>query len=233
MLVHLNHRLVQMCLQLLRAQIWAVADKRLHRISARLVPSNAADTPVAIAHARLVVLGSNSQRIHEEVIFAGGQVKEGRIVRIDRVGELERLFDAGTNHSPPAAFLERIQPLWPTHRESLFRALEARMRDRTETLKSRLDERATREVAAMRSAMGELLIRIRTELTAVQPQLELFTTPEREQLERDHDALQRRLDELPAEMDQEERLIRERYSNPLPKLFPVSVTYLVPQNLAV
>ena len=232
-LVHLNHRLVQMCLQLLRAQIWAVADKRLHRISARLVPSNAADTPVAIAHARLVVLGSNNQRIHEEVIFAGGQVKEGRIVRIDRVGELERLFDAGTNRSPSAAFLERIQPLWPTHRENLFRALEARMRDRTDTLKSRLDERATREVAAMRSAMGELLIRIRTELTAVQPQLELFTTPEREQLERDHDALQRRLDELPAEMDQEERLIRERYANPLPKLFPVSVTYLVPQNLAV
>ena len=106
------------------------------------------------------------------------------------------------------------------------------MRDRTETLKSRLDERAAREVVAMRGSMQELLVRIRTQLTEVQPQLELFTTPEREQLERDQSALQRRLDELPAEMDQEEQLIRSRYPNPLPKLFPVAVTYLVPQHLA-
>lgn len=232
-LVHLNHRLVQICLQLLRAQIWAVADKRLHRITARVIPSNASDMPVAIAHARLVVLGADNQRIHEEVIFAGGQLREGRYARIERIGELERLLGAGTKQLPPQAFLDRLPELWPGHRDNLLRSLEARMRDRTETLQSRLEERANREVAAMRSAMQELIQRIREELTAVQPQLELFTTPEKEQLERNRSALERRLDDLPAEMDREDALIRRRYSQPSPKLFPVAVTYLVPQNLAV
>lgn len=231
-LVHLNHRLVQMCLQLLRAQIWAVADKRLNRITARVLPSNESDVPVAIAHARLVVLGGDNQRIHEEVIFAGGQVKEGRFTRIDRVGELERLMGSRLDQMPPKSFLDRLQPLWTGHRDNLLRALESRMRDRTKTLQSRLDERAENEVGAMRSSIQELMKRIGEELNAAQPQLELFTTPEKEQFERDRSALQRRLDELPQEMEREEELIRARYARPSPKLFPVAVTYLVPQSLA-
>jgi len=38
-LAHLGHRLVQMCLRLLRAEIWAPEGQRkLHRVSARVVP---------------------------------------------------------------------------------------------------------------------------------------------------------------------------------------------------
>ena len=38
-LVHLNHRLVQMCLRLLRAEVWAQDDvKKLHRVTVRSVP---------------------------------------------------------------------------------------------------------------------------------------------------------------------------------------------------
>lgn len=43
-LVHLNHRLVQMCLRLLRAEVWSQgSQKRLHRVTAKLVPSSVAD----------------------------------------------------------------------------------------------------------------------------------------------------------------------------------------------
>lgn len=231
-LVHLNHRLVQMCLQLLRAQIWSQGEQRLSRMTARLVPPNNTDVPVVIAHARLVVLGADNQRIHEEVIFAGGQLREGRFTRIDRVGELERLSAAGLPQPAPDWFKESIEPLWPTHRENLWRALEARMRDRTKTLQSRLDERAEAEVTAMRSAIGELINSIRAQLHDAQPQLELFSTPEREQLERDRSALERRLTDLPKEMDREEERIRARYASPSPRLFPVSVTYLVPPGLS-
>ncbi len=73
----------------------------------------------------------------------------------------------------------------------------------------------------MRGGMQELAERIGEELDAVNPQLELFTTPEREQFERDRNALRRRLDELPGEIDREERLIRARYADPHPRLFPV------------
>ncbi len=45
-LVHLNHRLVQMSLRLLRAEVWSVKGrKRLHRITARLVPNHILNTP--------------------------------------------------------------------------------------------------------------------------------------------------------------------------------------------
>ena len=84
----------------------------------------------------------------------------------------------------------------------------------------------------MQAVLSELLVSIRTQLSDINPQLELFSTPEKEQFERDRGALNRRLIELPQEMEQEEQLIRARYANPSPRLFPVSVTYLVPEALA-
>lgn len=230
-LMHLNHRLVQLCLQLLRAQIWSRGDNKLSRVTARLVPKNTVSTPVAIAHARIVVLGTDNQRIHEEIIFAGGELTAGRFTRIDRVGELERLIGAGLSDAAPDWFFSSVQPLWKTHSEGLLKALEARMRERTKTLQSRLDERANAEVAAMHAAITELIANIRSQLHEQPMQLELFTTTEKEQLERDRSALERRLEELPQEMEQEEQRIRARYTNPTPRLFPVSVTYLVPPGL--
>jgi superfamily II DNA or RNA helicase len=230
-LVHLNHRLVQMCLQLLRAQVWSQGDQKLSRITARMVPVNTAEHPVAIAHARLVVLGADNQRIHEEVIFAGGQLREGRFTRIERIGELERLAAAGLPQPAPEWFLASVHPNWPTHRDNLWRALDARMKDRTRTLQSRLDERAESEVQALRAGIDELVASIRSQLTEAHPQLELFTTPEREQLERDRSALERRLHELPQELAREEQRIRARYANPTPRFFPVAVSYLVPPGL--
>jgi SNF2-related domain len=52
--------------------------KRLHRATARLIPDAALDTPAMVAHARLVVVGSDSQRLHEEVLTtAAACAKDG------------------------------------------------------------------------------------------------------------------------------------------------------------
>lgn len=57
-LVHLNHRLVQMCLRLLRAEIWAQEDvKKLHRISIRKVPDHLAEGLSVAITSRLVITG--------------------------------------------------------------------------------------------------------------------------------------------------------------------------------
>ncbi|GIK88174.1 MAG: helicase SNF2 family protein [Betaproteobacteria bacterium] len=232
-LVHLNHRLAQLALQLLRAEIWAVPGQRkLHRIAARLIPNDAAEHPAAIVHARLAVLGADQHRLHEEIIFAGGELREGRFARIDRIGRLEELLASGRDAQPQTPVRDRLAALWPGHRDQLLRALEARMKERTETLKSRLDERAGREVEAMRSILSELQRGIRAQLAEVNPQLELFSIPEREQFERDRGSLERRLAEIPAEIEREEALIRARYARPSPRLFPVAVTYLVPERLS-
>lgn len=232
-LAHLNHRLVQMCLQLLRAEVWAVSNRRkLHRITARIIPDNITEAPVAVVHGRLVVLGGDNQRLHEELIFAGGELREGRFTRIQQVVRLEQLLAAGSDQSVSASMQDRLRSLWPEHRGNLLRALEARSDDRTKTLQSRLDERAGREIAAMDAVLGDLRERIATQLNEIDPQLELFSMPEKEQFERDRGALQRRLAELPDEMVAEAELVRARYSKPTARLFPVSVTYLVPARLA-
>ena len=59
-------------------------------------------------------------------------------------------------------------------------------------------------------------------------QLELFTSEEREQALRNHDALQLRLSQIPHEIELETAAIRARYANPEPRLFPVAVAFLVP-----
>ena len=108
------------------------------------------------------------------------------------------------------------------------------MKERTETLQSRLDERAKADIASMNAALAELMQSIRSQLADATPQLELFSfsTPEREQFERDRGALERRLAELPDEIDREAERIRARYAAPRPRLFPVAVTWLVPERLA-
>jgi len=76
-LAHMNHVLVQMCLRLLRAEVWSPAGKKkLSRVAAATVPDDVLDSPAVFAHGRLVVIGGDSQRLHEEVIVSGGVLRE-------------------------------------------------------------------------------------------------------------------------------------------------------------
>ena len=59
----------------------------------------------------------------------------------------------------------------------------------------------------------------------------LFSRPEREQHNCKVAALEARLAQIPGETEQEAALIRARYTNPRPRLFPAAVTFLVPERL--
>jgi superfamily II DNA or RNA helicase len=232
-LVHLNHRLVQMCLRLLRAEVWSSqGQKRLHRLTARLVPGDVLDTPAMVGHARLVVVGADSQRLHEEIIVAGGRLREGRFVRMN-VGEVAAALAAARPAEPAATVKQRLLDLWPRHAEPLAQALEARMRDRTAGLQRTLQERADQEIRSITDVLTELRASILGELEApAVAQLELFSADERDQLERNVASLRARADRIPEEIAQETTAIRSRFARPEPRLFPVAVTYLVPDRLA-
>ena len=232
-LAHLNHRLVQMCLRLLRAEVWSPESrKRLSRVTARLVPDGALDAPAVIAHGRLVVTGADGHRLHEELIAAGGTLREGRFARLN-VGETQRALEAALPDTVPTSLQDRLVELWPKHRDALLQALEARQRDRTSGLERLLADRATKEEQNIRTVLEELRRTIQAELqTPEVQQLSLFTADEREQLSRDEDALRRRIEEIPAEIEQEVEVIRKRFARQEPRLFPVAVTYLVPQRFA-
>ena len=234
-LAHLNHRLVTMSLRLLRAEIWSPgAWRKLHRVTARTVPRLALDTPAVIAHARLLLLGGDSQRLHEELIAAGGYMREGRLVRMN-VGQVQQALAAARSEPVSPQVQQRLQELWPEQRDPLVQALEARMKERASSLKNLLDERAHKEMSDITAILSELRTNILSELRqpeVVQLQLAGFSTAEREQFERNMSTLEERVEQIDAEIEQERAAIRKRYADPQPRLFPVAVTYLVPEHLA-
>jgi len=127
---HLNHRLVQMSLRLLREEVWSrEGRKRLHRVVARLVPNHTLEAPAMIAHARLVVIGGDSHRLHEEIITTGGLIREGRFSRMN-IGQVQEALAAALPGEPSEQVKKRLVELWPKHSASLIQALEARKKDR-------------------------------------------------------------------------------------------------------
>src|SRR5579875_493621 len=228
-LVHLNHRLAQMSLRLLRAEVWNVGQRKgLKRITARIVPDHLLPTPAIVAHARLVVIGSDRQRLHEEVITAGGYIKEGKFSRM-KVGEIEDALVAATDKQPSAKVKDTLLALYPKLAPALATALQGRTEDRTAGLQKKLGERATKEANDIRAILTELKRAIENELDQPQDvQLALFDDPERDQFERNKLALQSRVKEIPAEIERETAAIMARYADPQPRMFPVAVTFLVP-----
>jgi superfamily II DNA or RNA helicase len=234
-LAHLNHRLVQMCLRLLRAEIWKIGatTKHLSRVSACVVEDSALSNPVVIAHGRIVVLGGDNRRIHEEIITAGGAFIEGRFQRLN-VGETKSAFAAATSTPAPEPIQTRLQALWSKNDEAVMTALEARCNERTKNLEKNLQEIAEKEVTKLSTVMRELERAIREELERKDgPQMLLdLGGDERAQRERDLSSLRRRLNEIPAEIERESAHLRARYKNPTERLFPVAVTFLIPRKLA-
>jgi len=233
-LVHLNHRLPQMCLRLLRAEVWAEKGRsKLQRVTARVVPNDIIDTPVMIAHARLVVIGGDAYRLHEEIIAAGGLIKEGKWGGRLNVGQTETALNAGLDMEPTESVQAKLLELYPALVSSLASALEARMKDRVGGLEKRLNERAEKEAKDISAILTELKNAIETELDEPDyQQLQLFDDPERDQFERNKNAMRSRAQEIPSEIERETEAIKSRFANPQARMFPVAVTFLVPEKLA-
>jgi hypothetical protein len=156
-LVHLNHKLCQMSLRLLRAEVWTERGRsKLQRVTARVVPNSALDQPVVIGHARLVVIGGDSVRLHEEIIAAGGLIKDSKWSARLNVGQVESALEHETDRQPTDAVKARLLELYPALTTSLASALEARMKDRVEGLNKRLRERAEKETADITHILNEL-----------------------------------------------------------------------------
>jgi superfamily II DNA or RNA helicase len=232
-LVHLQHRLVQQSLRLLRAEIWATdAAARLARVTARLVPDHVLSDPAVVAHGRLVITGGDGHRLHEEVVEAGGSVRDGRFARLG-VTELDTALAAATAEPSPASAYRELASRWDAYSQPLFVALERRARDRADSLKKALSDREQEDVSTIEHVLTELRRSIEQELKQPEAeQLALFAPEEREQFQRDVDALHGRLETIPEDIERETEAIRRRYADPEPRLFPAAVTFLVPDSSA-
>lgn len=238
-LAHLNHPLVSMSLRLLRAEIWSSgARSHLSRVTARVVPSHLLDAPALIAHARLLILGGDNQRLHEELITAGGYLRDqGRFERMNE-SQLKAVQVAITpqDHLVPEPVRQRLAARWESLRPSLVNALEARMKARSESQRKKLAERAEKEQQDIRSILSELKQQITEEIQQLSGPVQLtlagFNNDERQQIKDDLSALSARAEQIDAEIEQEVQRIQQRFADPQARLFPVAVMYIVPERFA-
>lgn len=234
-LIHLNHPLVQRSLALLRAEVWSHdANRRLNRVASRVVRDHALDTPAVVCYGRLVVIGGRGDRLHEELITAGGKLREGKL-EPKGVEEVRLWLDAAGASEPAGRVRSKFGDVWPNISDRLRRELDNRAKARVASLDGKLDTRATEEKEKVRAILTELERSIVGELDDPWwKQIGLFeqTELERRQLEENVDGLRARLAQIPGEMEREIAAIDERFAKRQTHLFPVAVTWLVPQRMA-
>lgn len=235
-LVHLNHRLVQMCLRLLREEIWKLDDvKRLHRVAVRTVPDNELRVPAVAVWSRLVITGGDHQRLHEELTLAGGELEHKRFARIAQIGKLEALVAQGSPVQPNQALFDVLKDRFERHEDALMAAVEARSRDRLKFLGNTLHRRMKSEIADVQTVLDELEASIRKELKSDRQGGQLyfpgFSPEEMAQVKKDVHALEARLARIPEEREKEKAAIEKHYANPVDRTFPVAVVFLVPASL--
>lgn len=236
-LAHLNHKLVQICLRLLREEIWKLDDvKRLHRVVVRTVPDSELNVPAVAVWSRLVITGGDHHRLHEELTLSGGELEYKRFARITQVGKLEALVTQGSPIEPDQALFDMLKDLFDRHEQALMATTEARSRDRLKFLENTLDRHMKSEIADVLSVLDELEASIHKELkldgSGGQLYLPGFSPEEMAQVKKDVHALENRLTRIPEEREKEKATIEKHYANPVDRTFPVAIVFLVPQSQA-
>lgn len=234
-LVHLNHRLVQMCLRLMRAEVWAQDDvKKLHRVDIRTVPDADLDSPAVSVVSRLVITGGTHHRLHEELTVSGGYLKDGGFSRESRVTQVNQWLEEAAPHEADGTLFANLSESFNKSEEAIQRALEARSNDRLRNLQNTLENRKQQEIKNIVSVLDELSRTIENELRREHEpeQLVLFTEDERTQVRRDTEALRARVARIPEEKEQEIQAIEHRYKDFVARTFPVAVIFFVPESLA-
>ncbi|WP_326599212.1 DISARM system SNF2-like helicase DrmD [Streptomyces sp. NBC_01803] len=237
-LLHLNHRLVDLCLRLLRAELWSQGEHGAHltRVTARIVPGDLLRNPAVIAHGRVVLTGNRGVRLHEQIALAGGAIEQGKLTVEKDPAVLERWLAAASQDAPPPELLDRLAGLWGMLETPLGKALATASNKIARKQGKILDKRCEEDVKAMRAVLSELERNIREALKSdpLWRQDTLFTVEaERDQLKKDQAELEERLAAIPEQIENETKVLRHRYADPVARRFPVAVTFLVPAFLTV
>ena len=242
-LAHLGHPLVAQSTRLLRSAVWG-GRTDLHRVSAvRFRPPEdlALRGPVVMVVARLVIVGADGGRLHEEIVLAGRELPEhGPTKRMDlqKAGyaalrdAVETALEPDACRPAPAAaryqLAERWEELTPRLVDDLRLRATAQSEARAADL-ARQHERALRNTDVIFDQLRATLQSALADDSAVQLSFDDIDVVDRQQLERDRHAWQERLDTLEDARARERELIGRRFGEVRELVFPFSVVLAVPE----
>jgi hypothetical protein len=176
---------------------------------------------------RLVLVGADGARLHEEVLLAARAVPAtGRSRRLE-VEErrfealrmaVEAALDPDACRPTSRAAAQRLADTWPELRELLAGDVAARATVRKVALERELAGRQADELVRV-DAITEHMRRTLTDALGEQAPVQ----PERGQLDADRAAWRSRLDGLDGERDRERAAVESRYRGVRELTFPVAV----------
>jgi hypothetical protein len=238
-LAHLNHRLVAMSTHLLRASANS-SDSRLHRVAAVISDDPRLESMLVAAYARFLIVGGDGLRLHEEVLHAGGWVRDGRFARLENLGLIDSLLSTALDAANPVPphLHPRLADGWEKVKPGLIGALnwrrDERLKSLTAQLKKRQEDEQFRYTANIDRFEASLRQRIaeseRDETDFGQLMLDITDADEKAQLRRDQSSWRARLDRLAGEREAQLDRISARFESQQSHLFPVCVVYVVPRR---
>ena len=236
-LAHLNHKLVQMSLRLLREEIWKLDDiKNLHRVAVKSIAG--LENPAVLVWSCLVITGGDHHRLHEELTLSGGELKHDSFRRFTTQKELESLLtESIPNDDISESIFAVLKERFDASENSIMAAVEARSKERLEFLNNTIERRKESEKKDIINILDDLKANISKELA--EPEMYQmtfnfaeFSEEEKNQLKKDMNALRTRLARIPEEKERECAIIDKHYADPQTRTFPVAVIFLIPQNKA-
>jgi chromosome segregation ATPase len=186
---------------------------------------------------RLLIVGGDHLRLHEELTYSGGELKADTYRREPLVGRLQKLLEEShpVDEVPESVF-NVLKSRFEKYENAVINTYEARSRERLENLLVTLERREKSEIKDVNDLLDELEKNIRAELS-IEDDTERYTQltfdfaeEDMQELKRDFAALRARLDQIPAEREEEMKLIEKHYSSPRTLTFPAGVMFLIPEN---
>lgn len=243
---HLGHALVDQSQRLLRSAAWGLHSglSRVTGVTASLPPEVRPGELLVTLATRLVVVGTDGARLHEEVVLTGRALPEsGRSRRIE-VDErryevvrdaVEAALEPAACRPAPLAARRRLVAAWPDLRDQLVTDVALRAAARGQSLGRQIRERQAEELTRIDGVTTHLrrtLTEALAEPAPVQLRLDDLDEPERAQLESTREAWRARLDSLDIEQERERELVHRRYAGQRELTFPVAVVLVAPEELS-
>jgi superfamily II DNA or RNA helicase len=247
-LAHLEHPLVAQATRLLRSAIWG-GRTALHRVAAVRATFPAGtdvDSPLVAVFARLVVVGADGARLHEEVMLTGRVLPaeaggRGRSRRLDLEAArnaavrdvVESALEPATCRPAPQAAREQLADQWDELRPLLAEDVRVRAEQLVTSLAKTLARRAGEDARRTAAVFDQLATMLRGALAGDgtrQLSFDDLDRDERQQLDRDRLAWQSRLDGLAEERRRELDAVSARYAGVRDLVFPFAVALVVPER---
>lgn len=235
---HLGSRLVDQAQRLLRSAVWGevAALSRVSGIAADLPDDLRPNELLVTVVTRLVLVGADGSRLHEEVLLAARVLPpSGRSRRLEveerRFEEVRLAVEQalGPDACRPVATVDaqRLTDAWSELRGLLAGDIATRASTRKIALERDLQSREAEELERV-DAITQHMHRTLSEALAdppshYQPTLDELEEPEKEQVLVDRAAWQARLDGLDDERDRERAAVSRRYQGARELTFPVAV----------